>query len=437
MMSLHPPPLLLCSTWFVIMLHDAACAVTHVARDPASLVRAVRATLHAWPASHTLLFAVSKSVPRPAMAEIIDGFTTRTHVGALTEPLPAPWPHSVAIAAFPHARPFYSSITGAPRIAVGRWTAQKEVWRADPHERTDRLDAAGHWAPLWGRTNIEHRLPAPLQHANDIHSLLVLSDAYPEGLLEGLDYHFPHATLVGATAAFTPFETGREHTLLHQGIYERGAVGIALPTPSILHRTLHQLCPRGPRLCITGARGNIISSLDGHNAAQQMVRIVSGQGTAHGPSITDPQRVRSMSSRVRKDDAFFLGIYATHTDTMPLSIARIPSGHPMRGTICIDTNVDIVPNTYAQIFQPGDGPVVADAPAHARTTYTIASGSAIAHTLKHLAPQSTTAGVRSYPDTFLVASEHGWFGRPAAQPTRAYTVPHTGATLGCPPYDSS
>jgi len=183
--------------------------------------------------------------------------------------------------------------------------------------------------------------------ARDVRALFLFSDAYAQGLMEGLDFHFSQAHVLGSVAAFTPFVTGREHTLFFQtpahsrGIYEKGAVGLAIRAPASLERTYSGLVPVGPRLAITGARGNIISSLDHHNAAQQMIWLLTSRRTAQGAPIQDPQHVRSMSSQVRKDDELFLGIFACQEDAMPITMARIQSGHPMRGTISIDTDTQI------------------------------------------------------------------------------------------------
>ena len=87
------------------------------------------------------------------------------------------------------------------------------------------------------------------------------SDAYAQGLLEGLDAHFPDASVLGMTATLTPFETGREHTLFYdtpqqsRRVHENGAVGVALygtsPSNSYVERLYEQLEPVGPRLEVT------------------------------------------------------------------------------------------------------------------------------------------------------------------------------------------
>ena len=417
--------------------------VTHIAKNPAALVPAVRSTLGARPASDTLLFSISKDLPRNVLQQLAACLTEAPqHVGALTGSLDGVpgTPYSVSLASIPRslATPFRSNIPGAPRIAVGRWPEQKEIWRTNPHKHTDHLESTGHWAPLWGRENVEHQVPAELEAlpARDVRALFLFSDAYAQGLTEGLDFHFSQAHVLGSVAAFTPFVTGREHTLFFQththarGIYEKGAVGLALHAPASLERTYSGLVPVGPRLAITSARGNIISSLNHHNAAQQMIWLLTNRKTAQGAPIQDPQHVRSMSSQVRKDDELFLGIFACQEDAMPLTMARIQSGHPMRGTISIDTDTQICPNMFAQLYRSGEHEQRKDPPIPALVRYTMASGAEMSSALKGMAPQQgTTNGVVSLPGIFFSASEMGWFGRHASQCAQAYTVPHASASL--------
>lgn len=418
--------------------------VTHIAGNAAALVPAVRSTLSTRPASDTLVFSISKDISRDVLQELVACLTEAPqHVGALTGSLyGAPGTaYGVALASIPTslATPFRSNIPGSPRIAVGRWPEQKEIWHANPHKRTEHLDSTGHWAPLWGRENVEHRVPLELEapRARDVRALLLFSDAYAQGLMEGLDFHFSQAHVLGSVAAFTPFVTGREHTMFFQshthprGIYEKGAIGLAIHSPASLERTYSGLVPVGPRLVITSARGNIISSLNHHNAAQQMIRLLTGRKTTQGAPIQDPQHVRSMTSHVSKDDELFLGVFSRQEDSMPGTIARIQSGHPMRGTISIDTDTELFPNMFAQMYRSGEHTQSTDPPTTALIRYTTASGSEIANAFKALAPQKhgATDGVMSFPGFFFSASEMGWFGRRASQRTQAYTVPHTSASL--------
>ena len=425
-----------------------------------SLVPAIKKSLRAWSRTpeHLRLFSISKNMPQSVMTELVSSIThtQQTHVGTLSEPLhpgtlsqhassmQGPL-YSVALARMPasQAIAFRSVIPGAPRIAVGRWPEQKETWHADPTARTKHLDETGHWAPLWGRQNVERRIPVELEsfarNPSDIHAFLLFSDAFPQGLLEGLDSHFPNTSLLGTVAAYTPFETGREHTLFYgtstQGVYEKGAVGIAFRSSARLERTLGGLVSIGPRLAITGAQGNIISSLDHHNATQQLIRLITGQQKARGEAVQDPQAVRAMASHVRKDDDVFLGVYAHPEDDMPLTITRIQSGHPMRGTLCIDADIELGgPQKYAQVYRNGHERSVADPFLPASIRYIVASGNETATALQKAKTPLTRMDndLASLEHTFLVASDKGWFGRAStsfSSPAHTYAIPHTSASL--------
>ncbi|KAL4401858.1 hypothetical protein ACI68E_001509 [Malassezia pachydermatis] len=243
-----------------------------MASDAAALVRAVDTTLSTWrstqPNAH-LLVALSKSLPRSELAHMVKSITAHvpSRVGMLVPPLSASTVrsttsgtlHTAALALFPstHAVPFRSTIPGTTRIAVGRWPNQKEAWNQRSHSRADRLDSTGEWQSLWGRENVDGIVPPELADVepSEIDAIVFASDAHPQGLIEGLDTRFPNAHVLGATAALTPFETGREYTLLggYEGIYDKGAVGMALLRPSKSHlaRRIEQLAPMGPRLALT------------------------------------------------------------------------------------------------------------------------------------------------------------------------------------------
>lgn len=435
-------------------------AITLASYDAAALVPAVLATLRSWEPDDILLFALSKSLPPAALTDLVTHITTsfspHARVGFLAPPLPhALVPaadartsqpmHVAALAAVPadDAVTFHSMIRGAPRVAVGRWTAQKALWKMGTELRADGLDRTGEWKSLWGRENVEEHVPASLAplHAHEIDAMLVCTDPRPEGLWEGLDARFPHAHLIGATAALTPFETGREHTLLGAEIYEQGAVGLAWRRPtSHMMRTLGGLVPLGPRLVVTGyvrgiltarARGNIISSLNDHNAAQQLLHLVL-QRRAAPPERLEAAQLRALSSHVRRDDNFFLGLYANKDDSMPLLIARIQAGHPGRGTLGLDTESELSGlGRYAQVFRvAAHGNVLTDAPISTEGVQYM-----------WVAPDTTTADVPSLPRAtaadgvwawerlFLAGTESSWFARAPGMRTRACTVPQSSVVL--------
>lgn len=292
--------------------------------------------------------------------------------------------------------------------------------------------------------------------------MLFASDARPHGLLEGIDAHFPHASVLGATATLTPFETGREHTLFYdtpeapRKVYEEGAVGVALthlrPREAVLEVTLEHLAPIGKRLEVSGARGNVISSLDHFNAAQQFLRLLTEKRAATGSTqAMEVGEVRALSSVVSKDDAFYLGIFegahAQEPDEKPVLLAQVVSGHPMRGTISLDTQAelgipaDAPPGTavkrWAQFFRPAPRLPAAVPDASGAVRYVFVSHPGEGDAPMAADPAAATAqphaqGALGLRDVFLAASEQGWAAREGAKvrtPTYACNVPYTRAAL--------
>lgn len=210
------------------------------------------------------------------------------------------------------------------------------------------------------------QLTARIHHAlssAQVRALLYFSDQAPQGLLEGLDAHFPDASSLGLTAPPTPFETGRPQTLLcarpnvaksdanagaaeaEDAILDKGAVGLALVakegTPAGIQVEYEGLKELGPRREITSARGNIISTLAGQNATQLFLRDIQARdaarragsapsaasgskraddnasasatatATASEPSIEAMSRglAREIASGVSKEEEFVVGVF--------------------------------------------------------------------------------------------------------------------------------
>lgn len=355
-------------------------------------------------------------------------------VGILSSPLPAslipsnaiepgsppiatPTLYSAALSLLPgvNAIPFRSTIPGRAEVAVGRWTDRKPSWQQGAERRADLLDdgngalpgGSRDWRDIWGRENLEGKVPEGLETLDpkSAASFIFFSDTSPHGLMEGLATQFPASSVLGLTAPPTPFETGRDQTLLislpqgsaagvqpHSSIHTDGAVGIALvasndardadhlPIPSV-KTDFEGLQPFGPRREITGAQGNIISSLDNANAAQQFLRDIQtrshpldldsskGQTSDVQKQAEDmsEQHARQIASKVKKEEDFFIAIYAEPANDSsasvqpePLLLAQILSGHPSRGTLSVETQVELGPGagqpqgtmkTYAQFYQ--------------------------------------------------------------------------------------
>lgn len=325
-------------------------------------------------------------------------------------PIASPTLYSAALSLLPgvNAIPFRSTIPGRAEVAVGRWMDRKPSWQQGAERRADLLDdgngalpgGSRDWRDIWGRENLEGKVPAGLEtlDPNSAASFIFFSDTSPHGLIEGLATQFPASSVLGLSAPPTPFETGRDQTLLislpqggagvqpHSSIHADGAVGVALvasndardadhlPIPSVT-TNFEGLKPFGPRREITAAQGNIISNLDGANAAQQFLRdiktrshpldtessSVKGEGVEEQAQSMSEQQARQIAARVKKEEDFFIAVYADKSGTdQPLLLAQILSGHPSRGTLSVDTQVELGPGpgqpqgtmkTYAQFYQ--------------------------------------------------------------------------------------
>ncbi|TKY86139.1 hypothetical protein EX895_004964 [Sporisorium graminicola] len=339
-------------------------------------------------------------------------------IEAGSPPIATPTLYSAALSLLPgtNAIPFRSTIPGRAEVSVGRWMDRKSSWQQGAERRADLLDDGNgalpggtrDWRDIWGRENLEGKVPEGLEtlDPSSAASFVFFSDTSSHGLIEGLATQFPASSVLGLTAPPTPFETGRDQTLLislpqgsstgvqpHSSIHTDGAVGVALvtsndarhadrlPIPSV-QTAFEGLQPFGPRREITAAEGNIISSLDGANAAQQFLRDI--QTREHPPDLDtsgkvessnaqkeaekmSEQQARQIASKVKKEEDFFIAVYAepasegpAAAQPQPLLLAQILSGHPSRGTLSIDTQVELGPGpgqpqgtmkTYAQFYQ--------------------------------------------------------------------------------------
>lgn len=222
----------------------------------------------------------------------------RARVGALT----GSWPASalarsaqgdlscISIAFLPASEvvAFQSKIPGKRAIAVGRWQPL-EVQRQQSLAPKMPKDQ-GPPDDIWSQANSEGALPPALQPLfGRLAGTVILSDAAPQGLIEGLQRHFPLSQHLGLVAPPTPFETGRDRTLFYDQdevheIFEQGAVGLALLSDStapggelkvqLAYANLH---PMGSRRTLTKAEGNVISSLDGDNAVDQFRKAIEAR----------------------------------------------------------------------------------------------------------------------------------------------------------------
>ena len=443
-------------------------------------------------------------------------------------PITAPTLYSAALSLLPGVNviPFRSTIPGKTEVAVGRWMDRKQTWQEGAQRRADLLDG-GHsalrgggrdWREIWGRENLEGKVPEGLESLDpeSTASFIFFSDTSPHGLMEGLATQFPASSVLGLTAPPTPFETGRDQTLLlslpqgspsgvqpHSSIHTDGAVGVALvasndareadhlPIPRI-QTDFEGLLPFGPRREITSAQGNIISSLDNANAAQQFLRDIqsrqhpldlradnaapSSSGQKEAEDMSEHQ-ARQIAAKVKKEEDFFIAIYAEPADrssscagaqreSEPLLLAQILSGHPSRGTLSIDTQLELGPGagepqgtmkTYAQFLQidpasvsrahkdgeqvkaelklvspsaieiPGRQPSVWLTPRFLFLTLPAAEQQELPS--RHEAKQVNKGGkhqVMALPNLFIAASERGWIAG-KGQPMSAWPEAQSGS----------
>ncbi|EPQ30322.1 uncharacterized protein PFL1_01848 [Pseudozyma flocculosa PF-1] len=429
-------------------------------------------------------------------------------------PISSPTLHSVSLSLLPgvNAVPFRSQIPGRAEIAVGRWPDRKPAWQQGTERRADLLDRAHRstdtsaadepaqhtdWRDIWGRENVDGAVPPELDalDPNSVLSLLFFTDPSPQGLIEGFTSRFPRSSVLGLHAPPTPFETGRDHTLLmtlpetsaggrggtdaQRGdkIHKDGAVGVALVAnvdaqgqkaskeiarPSVEVR-YEGLEPFGPRREVTSASGNIITELSSQNAAQQFLRDIqarsapsAGSSASSTSTPLSANETRDIASTVKKEEAFYIGFFATETASTPLMVSPILSGHPSRGTLSVETEVDLGPGPrgeqgsmkiFAQFFHhppapvgasnsgdegkveaieiPGPDASVWTSPRYLFLTSPPYGDSANAATAA--APAAKAAGdeakkgnhqVFALPNLFIAASEKGWIaGRGAAGPS--------------------
>ncbi|KND01534.1 uncharacterized protein SPPG_03333 [Spizellomyces punctatus DAOM BR117] len=233
--------------------------------------------------------------------------------------------------------------------AVGRWPEfGRKVSEADG------FDVKDFWSVSTGGG--KGLLPDALERLKGeqekVNMLLTFSDREPHHLLQSLDEYFPSTSKIGLVGSMTPFITGHPHTLFfNDRVLDGGVVGAALiapalkPTSSVEYKGLQVL---GEELVITSCRGNIILSLDGSNAAKELLSCMKG---------------REMSAGVDSDQQLFLKVSQGDDST----VYRITGGDPSKGTLAIDTVKDLCLGMRVQFMQrigraevhsPASGPIV-------------------------------------------------------------------------------
>ncbi|KAJ3057904.1 hypothetical protein HK102_010795, partial [Quaeritorhiza haematococci] len=143
----------------------------------------------------------------------------------------------------------------------------------------------------------------------------------------------------------TPFLTGRRHTLFfNDQITSGGVVGAAISTNSTTVKQSVEypsLVPMGEVLNVTSARGNIILSLDGSNAARHLLQNLP----AHVSSSSETER--QLYLRVYPQQGTSSSTEIEQSDGM---VYRIISGDPSKGSLAIDTINHVEPGMRVQFM---------------------------------------------------------------------------------------
>lgn len=149
--------------------------------------------------------------------------------------------------------------------------------------------------------------------------------------------------------------------------------------------------------------------------------------TRSGTNNMSAAQVRELSSEVQKEDEFFVGMFNARDDPAPALVARVNSGHPMRGTLSIDTASELGDTgAWMQLYR--QVPARAQAPPSGPRIVLLSAGSE-----QVLSVQDQELVELSH--VMYVASDGGWFGRgpagtaPLSRHTHACNVPQSCFTI--------
>ncbi|KAI8990983.1 hypothetical protein BDF20DRAFT_908806 [Mycotypha africana] len=233
-------------------------------------------------------------------------------------------------------------------ISVGRWG------RVDDRERiafqNDYIDTKG-----WGKPDLvssavqEFTLPEGLSAADQTPPsfIFMLSDNEPEQLLHTLDHHYPEIPKLGIVGASTPFITGTPYTLFKSAkeIVGSGIVGFASynndssssvsnDDVKINYTAIEKL---GEPMKITRCQGNVILDVEQGGPTGLLLRLIQNR------------------PKISKDEEFYLGVYPSQEQNTASAMAnmtvnKITSGDPGRGSMSIDTTATLKVGQMIQFF---------------------------------------------------------------------------------------
>nr|KAJ3420997.1 hypothetical protein HK105_004747 [Polyrhizophydium stewartii] len=220
--------------------------------------------------------------------------------------------------------------------SVGRWP---DSFNRGGARRADTLGSAAFESVSQGPVRDTWTLLPRALADSPPSQMLLLTDNEPFELLQSSTRAFPAAAHLGVIAARTPFVTGRPFTLFHNdSVLSEGAVGVAFggsaTQPAPIGMSAPHLVPLAPPMHISRSRGNIILELDGRNASRELlaqIKLSDASVSAAGQQVF-----------VRVHDAA-----SGRTGLYPLS-----GGDLAKGTLAVDTLVDLVPGMQVEILRP-------------------------------------------------------------------------------------
>ncbi|KAI0775944.1 hypothetical protein BD413DRAFT_469773 [Trametes elegans] len=392
---------------------------TVISRKPTDIlahISQLRSSLSSNPLLYTI--SVSHHTDSAELTSLVSSVKalSSNSIGCLSAPIPSArpcWPQytAVSLASFDGERAtlFRSTIPGRKAASVGRWHAIHEELQPEPAvpPRHEGLD----WESALTNAYEGNALPPALERlsAEDIDSVLYLSDNAPEGLSSSLS-KFLSATKLGLIGSSTPFVTGRPYTLFHNdSIHSSGAVGVCLssPTRPVTHSVFPGLEPITRPMIVTSSEGNLVNALDNANPSGLLLHAIRTH-----PAVS-PRVGQEISPELRLYMATLKQKNGTHELDQ---VFFIMSGDPSRGSIALDTDAAPAEGALIQMFllPPSATPDVlgevqeqrADS---ARRVHNLTFASTSLDDMEASDTSTTTddAETSVLEDVFLAASENG------------------------------
>ncbi|TFY50665.1 hypothetical protein EVG20_g11394, partial [Dentipellis fragilis] len=296
---------------------------------------------------------------------------------------------------------FRSSIPGRTEVQVGRSPGAR---RASMPQAALDPSASVDWEDVWSRSAGAYTLPEELEtlrkRADDVHTIVCLTDNAPQGLMSALSA-FPNASKLGLIASSTPFVTGRPFTLMHNdAVLSSGAVGLALfkpPRPAAT-TAFPGLTALTEELTVTRSEGNLIQELDKANPSRLLLAAI---------------QTRGIVGEAAKEHEFYVGVRA---GGKTVQVHHILSGDPSRGTIALESEVAPAEGSVVQLFHgPRHGAPAPALPSPSSLAGLTGPGKRLSfitaprdHPVSPNSDSESAVDVRVLDNVFLAASENGF-----------------------------